>query len=383
MKIGTRLVLVIMLSISMTLTITAQDDTTEDDSASEEEVVSSEELTVEWECPSDFSGETLYVWNWSDYISEDTIPRFEEICDVTVVYETYDDDLDMIKIIRRGSSPYGVVFPGNENVPLMIGEQLLYELNHDNIPNLSNLIPRFRTSPQDPDNRYAVPYQWGTIAIGYNTNEFPDGISSWNDVFTHDGPVGWLNMPQMVMTVAMLNQGKDLDNLTIRDIEEARDFLISRATSNVEIVSDDDGQDLLADGTLDIVIEWSGDIASLNDDCGCEDFVYHIPDEGANLWFDAMAIPVDAPNPELSEAFIDYILDPIVSAEISNSTAYASPNAQSRELGLIDDNLVNNPGLYPPAEMIENLFYLRVPRPRVAEVYQNSWDELRILLSND
>lgn len=331
-----------------------------------------------WTCPEDFSGQTLSIYNWTTYIAETTVPLFEELCGVDVNYDTYPTDDDMLARIRQGNPGYDIVVPSGTVTYLMIDEGLLEPLDHSNIPNLANVGESFLELDFDPGNAYTVPYQWGTIGIGYNTEVVGEPITSWTQMFEYDGPVSWLEDVRATMGVALLMLGYDPNTRSPEEIEEAKDFLAENG-SNVVYINQDDGQEVLLRGEADIVVEYSGDIFQIIDECQCDTYAYVIPQEGTNFWVDNLGIPVDAPNKRLAEAFIDFVLDPHVGAEISNYTAYGSPNAAAANMGLIDEDYLADPGIYPPEETLENLFFI-VQDPELEQVYNDAWDEVRIFV---
>lgn len=331
-----------------------------------------------WVCPEGFEGQTLSVFNWSTYIADDTVANFEEACGVTVNYDVYESNESMLARLRQGNPGYDIAVPTDYTVAIMAAEGLLQPLNHDNIPNLVHLNEELLDEPYDPGNQYSVPYQWGTIGIGYNVNNVGEEITSWEQVWNYDGPVAWLEDLRGMLGIALQILGYEPNSTDLDEIAAARDFLIENG-SNVVAIAADDGQVLLERGEVDIVIEYSGDIFQLIDECECEDFAYAIPEEGSVLWVDSMVILDGAPNPELAEVWIDYILDPQVSADIANYTAYASPNQTSIDLGLIDEELLSNPAIYPDDEILSRLFV--IADIAEAEVdYSNAWDEIRVLL---
>ena len=331
-----------------------------------------------WTCPEGFEGQTLSVYNWTTYIAEDTIPLFEELCGVEVNYDTYPTDDDMLARIRQGNPGYDIVVPSGTVTYLMIDEGLLEPLDADNIPNLANVEDAFLGLDFDPNNEYTVPYQWGTIGIGYNTEAVGEEITSWSQMFEYDGPVSWLEDVRATMGVALLMLGHDPNTRSPEEIEEAKNFLIENG-ANVVYINQDDGQEILLRGEADIVVEYSGDIFQIIDECECDTYAYVIPEEGTNFWVDNLAIPVNAPNKPLAEAFIDFVLDPHVGAEISNYTAYGSPNAAAAEMNLIDEAYLNDPGIYPPEETLDNLFFI-VQDPELEQLYNDAWDEIRIFV---
>lgn len=328
-----------------------------------------------WTCPEGFDGQTLRIFNWSTYVAEDTIPNFEEACGVTVEYFEYGSDEEMLAVVRSESAQYDLVVPSGDTLSIMINEELVTPLNYDLIPNAENVSDSFRNPPYDPDNVYSLPYQWGTIGIGYAVDFVGEEITSWADVFAYDGPVAWLNDLRAMMGVALLLLGHDPNTTDADQIEEARAFLLENA-SNVIVVADDNGQDLLDRGDVDITVEYSGDIFQILDECECEDYAYVIPEEGTNVWTDNMAIPFNAPNPDLAMVFMDYIFDAQVGADLSNFTAYGTPNQASLDAGLIDAELLENPGIYPTDETRERLFFNSGVGPDVEQLYAEAWNNL-------
>jgi spermidine/putrescine transport system substrate-binding protein len=343
-------------------------------------VVAQDDAEIEpWVCPEGYEGQTLSVYNWSTYIAEDTIPNFEELCGVTVNYDIFESGEAMLARIQQGNPGYDIVVPSGSTVERMIRDELLIPLDKDLIPNIANLNPALMDPAYDPENVYSVPYQWGTVGIGYNTAAFPDGIESWEDLWAHDGEVAWLDDRRAVFGVALTMLGYDPNTTDPDEIAEARDYLIENG-GNVVAIAADDGQELLARGDVDATIEYNGDIVAMAAECECEDFAYAIPAEGSYLWTDNLAIPVDAPNPELANVFIDYVLHAQVGADISNYTAYASPNLAAFEAGLIDEVYAEDPAVYPDEETTATLFSIVEVGEEAEQAYNDAWDELLIFL---
>ncbi|MBZ0305855.1 MAG: spermidine/putrescine ABC transporter substrate-binding protein [Anaerolineae bacterium] len=333
-----------------------------------------------WTCPEGFEGQTLRIFNWSTYVAEDTIPNFEEACDVTVEYFEFGSNEEMLAVIRSNSAQYDLAMPTGNTVGIMIDEELVLPLKKELIPNLENVAQAFADPPYDPDNMYSVPYQWGTIAIGYDQTIVGEEITTWEQVWNYDGPVAWLNDPRAMMGLALMLLGHDPNTTNPDEIDEARQFLEERS-DNVDVIADDNGQDLLNRGDVDITIEYSGDIFQIIYECECDDFVYVIPEEGSNVWTDNMVVPYNAPNPDLAMVFIDYILDPQVGADLSNFTAYGTPNQASLDAGLIDEELLSNPGIYPAEDVMEKLFFANKISGDAEQVYLEAWNNLLAAMS--
>lgn len=343
-------------------------------------VQAQDEIATDWTCPEGFEGQELSIYNWSTYIAEDTVGNFETLCGLdNVEYTTFESDEAMLTRIRQGNPGFDIVVPSGDTIAIMAREELLIPLDMDAIPNFANLTEGLLGAPYDPDNMYSVPYQWGTVGIGFNTEKFPDGIVTWAELFEYDGPVAWLDDRRAMFGVALIILGYDANTDNADEIEEARQYLQDNG-GNVVVIADDDGQELLVRGEVDLTVEYSGDIFAIADECECEDYDYVIPAEAANLWTDNLAVPVDASNPELAMVFIDYILDAQVGADISNYTAYASPNQAAIDEGLIDADYLENPGIYPDAETAGNLFVIEEAAEEVEQTYNDAWEELLIFV---
>jgi spermidine/putrescine transport system substrate-binding protein len=327
-----------------------------------------------WACPDGFDGQQLHIYNWTTYIAEDTISNFEEMCGVDLVYDTYGGDDEMLEALRGGNPGYDLVVPADATVYEMVAEGLVQPLNLNNIPNFDAVTTELKDPPYDPENVYTVPYQWGTVGIGYNRTRVGREITSWRDLFEYDGQVAWLDNDRAMLGVVLLLLGYDPNTSDPDQIAEATTFMQAN-DANVATIAADDGQDWLERGEVDVAVEYNGDIFQLIANCNCEDYAYVIPTEGALVWVDNMAIPVGAPNKRLAEVFIDYILDAQTSADISNYTAYATPNQQAIDDGLVDESYLSNPAIYPDSALMQKLFFA-VSNAELAELYSTAWQAI-------
>jgi spermidine/putrescine transport system substrate-binding protein len=369
----------------------AEADVTEEAAEDEEEAEATEEgaeatalpsgdaeAAAAWTCPEGFEGQTLSVFNWSTYIAEDTVANFEEACGVTVQYDVYDSNESLLARLRQGNPGYDIAVPTDSYVAIMIGEDLLEPIDLDNIPNAANVSENLLDPSYDPGNQYSLPYQWGTVGVGYNQEVVGEEITSWEQVWNYEGEVAWLEDVRAMLGIALNNLGYDPNTDNPDEIAEARDYLMENG-GNVVAIATDDGQAQLERGDVDIVIEYSGDIFQLIGSEGGEAFAFAIPEEGSQAWVDNMVIPAGAPNHALAEVWMDYILDPQVSADIANYTAYATPNQAAIDQGLIDEAYLSSPIIYPDAATLEGLFTITaVPEAEVE--YNNAWDEIKVQL---
>ena len=337
--------------------------------------VSRAQEDITWKCPPEFAGQTLNVYNWSLYIGETTITSFEELCGVDVIYDVYDTTEVVISRLREGNPGYDVIFMSDFMITMMIEEGYLEALDYTRIPNYANINDEFKDPAYDPGNAYSVPYLWGTTGLMVNTNLVTEPVTSWTQFFEYDGPVAWLEEATTLIAIGSLMTGHEPNPTNEADILDARDYLIANG-GNVRTISANIIP-LMETGEVAMAIGYNGEAYQLLDACQCDYFTYVIPEEGSNIYMDAMSIPVGAQNPDLAHAFIDYILDPVVGAEIATDIWYATPNQAVIDLGLVDQDYLNDPAIYVAPEVIENLFYLKNNIDLELPIL-DAWDEVTL-----
>lgn len=315
----------------------------------------------------------LNFYNWSYYIAESTIPDFEKEFGVRVRYDNYSSNSELLAKMQIGASGYDLVVPSDYMVEIMIHMGLLQPINYDNIPNIENLDPRFRNMPFDPENRYSIPYQWGTTGIGINTKFVTEEVDSWEILWDerYRGRISVLDDMRSGLVPALKLLGYSVNTKDENELREARDLMFKQKEF-VRTYSSDTYMDLLKSGDIWIAHGWSGDIyqvAKENDD-----IVYIIPKEGSYLWVDNLVIPRGVSNKFTAETFINYLLRPDVSAEISNFTGYSSPNMAA--FPYIDPELLADETMYPPADVLDRLEYLRDVGD-ATRIYNRIWNEVK------
>jgi spermidine/putrescine transport system substrate-binding protein len=332
-----------------------------------------------WVCPKGFEGQKLNVFNWSTYIGENTIADFQKLCQVTVTYDVYESDDALLTKLRQGNPGYDIVVPGDASVPLMIKEALLEKLDFSKIPNYANIGKAYKNTPFDPQHEYAIPYLSGTLGLGYNRKAVGETVTSWQQFFNYTGKVAWLDDSRAMMPIALAVVGLNPNSADPKDIKVARDFLIQHG-KNVAVIAQDDGQELLARGEVDMVIEYNGDIFQIGQECQCDTYAYALPKEGAAFSSGWLGIPKGAQNPKLAHVFLDYLLDPQVGADIANYTTYPTPNQAAIDAKLINQDLLANKGIYPDDATLARLFYILTP-PEAEQLYSDAWDEVKVAVS--
>ena len=317
----------------------------------------------------------LNVYNWDTYIGETTLSSFTDATGIEVQYDLYANNEELFAKLQAGNPGYDVIFPSDYMVATMIAKGMLVELDHSKIPNMSHIDPdpNFTDPPFNPGLKYGLPYMWGTVGIGYRKSvvETP---SSWADVLDSDkysGRIALLADMRSVMGIALKYLGYSMNSTNEEEVAKARDLLIKQKP-HIKSFAEDNGQDLLLSGEVDICMEWSGDIvsAAAEDD----DIDYVVPQEGGIVWVDCACIPTGAPHPENAHAFLNYINDPEVNAEIANTIRFATANKGAKEF--INSEDLENPSIYPPADVVAKSEAL-VDVGDFTPVYDRAWTEIQ------
>src|SRR5688572_4115498 len=310
----------------------------------------------------------LYIWN--DYLAEDTIANFEKETGIRVSVTNFGSNEELDSKLAPGSSGYDVVVPSASTYERQIKAGYYQKLDKSLLPNLKNMDPEIqsRLALQDPGNEHAVLHMWGTTGIGYNVEKVkaaaPDApIDSWRLVFDpavakrlQKCGVAVLDSATEMFSMTLAALGKNPNSQDPADLEagaaemmKIRPFL--RYIDTRRMITD------LANGEICVAVGYSGDMLQARDRAEENNtgntIEYVIPKEGSISWYDSFLIPKDAPHPKNAHVFINYMLRPDVIAEVSNYTNYANGNAAATEL--VDEGVRNDPGVYPPPEVLANL----------------------------
>lgn len=318
----------------------------------------------------------LNVYNFDTYIGKQTLRGFTRATGIRVKYDLYGSNQELLAKLRAGNPGYDVIFPSDFMLGTMVKLDLLQPLDHAKLPNRRHLDPNPRISspPSNPGLRYGLPYQWGTIGIGYRKSKVKAVPVGWQALF--DNPamsrrIALLAEPREVLGCALKYLGRPVNSTAQDDINLARDLLI-RAKKTIKTFAADNGQDLLANGEADLVMEYNGDVLSVMQEHKGLAFV--VPQEGTILWTDFACIPKGAPHPANAHAFINHLHDPEVNAEIANTIHYATTNAAAKAL-IRPADLVN-PSIYPPDELIGRSEVLQDVGD-ASRLYDRAWTEIQ------
>lgn len=317
-------------------------------------------LVAFWPNTTSAQGQTLNLYIWSEYIDPDILTAFEQETNSRVVVSLYESNEDMVAKLRGGGvSQYDIVVPTDYIVPTMLELGLLQPLNKDLIPNFSNLGEKFVSLPFDPEDTYTVAYQWGTTGIGYRKDRLPEDFKrSWGLIFDpaqQQGPFVMIDEMRTLIGSAALYLGFDMNTTLSAELRQIQQLLIESKRRSAGLIGGVGGKNQLVSGTANVAIVYSGDALQAAEET--PEIGYFIPEEGTSIWVDTLAIPAQAPHPELANRFINFILDAKVGAQLSNYNRFATPNAAA--LPGINPEDLQNPAIYPDEETLAKLTYFR------------------------
>ncbi|MCL6692938.1 polyamine ABC transporter substrate-binding protein [Pseudomonas sp. R3.Fl] len=332
-------------------------------------------------------------YNWSDYMGPDTLKDFQKDSGIKVQYDVFDTNEMLEAKLLSGHSGYDLVVPSSQFLTKQIKAGVYQPLDRSKLPNWNHLDPRLmqRLEAADPGNKYAVPYMWGTVGIGYNADKVKAAlgadapVDSWDLVFKpqnlaklHDCGVAFLDAPVKIIPQALHYLGLDPNSHNPDDYRKASALLQKLAPSVTYFHSSRYPTDL-ANGDICVAIGYSGDVMQAQSrakEAGKHiDIRYVIPREGANLWFDMLAIPRDAQNPAGALALVNYLLQPQVIAPVSDYVGYANPNKDAT--ALLDPKVRDNPGIYPSDAVIDKLFVSADLPPNIQRVITREWTRIK------
>lgn len=336
--------------------------------------------------------QTVHIYNWSDYIGENTLANFEAKTGIKPVYDVFDSNETLEGKLLAGRTGYDVVVPSNHFLGKQIKAGAFQKLDRAKLPNWNNLDPALlkQLETNDPGNQYAVPYLWGTNGIGYNVEKVKevlgvDEIDSWAVLFEPENikklsqcGVAFLDSGDE-MIPAMLNYLGLNPNSTNPDDYAKAEAKLLEVRPYVTYFHSSKYIGDLANGNICVAAGFSGDILQAADraeEAGKGiNIAYAIPKEGANLWFDMLAIPVDAANVDQAHAFINYLLDPQVIAEVSDYVGYANPNTKAGEL--MDQDVRNDSSVYPPQAVLDKLYISAELPVKVQRLMTRTWTKVK------
>lgn len=328
------------------------------------------------------------IYNWSDYIDPSVLTDFTAKTGIKVVYDVYDTNEVLEAKLLAGSSGYDLVVPSAHFLARQIQAGIFAELDHSKIPNWKNLDPKLmgEVANYDPGNKHGVIWMWGTTGFAYNAaaikQRMPDApVDSWRMVFDPavaskfaDCGIYMLDASDDMIAAALNYLGLDPNSTDQADLDKAQDVLM-KVRPYVRKFHSSEDINALASGDICLATIYSGDagIAATRAEeakNGIE-VKYQIPKEGAQIWFDMMAMPKDAPDPENAYAFLDYVLQPEVIAKTTNFVTY--PNAVPASKAFVKQELLEDPNTYPPDDLMKRLYTKKTYDQRTQRIVTRIW----------
>lgn len=339
------------------------------------------------------SAEEVRVYNWSDYIDEELLAKFEEETGIKLIYDVFDSNEVLETKLLAGGSGYDVVVPSGTFLQRQITAGAFQKLDTSKFTNKGNMWDAIeaRTAKYDPDNAYSINYMWGTTGLGVNVNKV-------KEVLGDDAPVGsldlvlnpanmeklascgvhFLDAPAEMIPAALAYIGEDPDSQD-PDVIGKTEAVLSAIAPYVQKFHSSEYINALANGDICVAFGWSGDILQARDraaeaENGVE-IAYNAPKEGALMWFDQMAIPVDAPNVDGAHKFLDFIMNAENMAAASNYVYYANGNLASQPM--LQEDVIGDTAIYPDAATLEKLYTTSPYDAKVQRVVTRLWTKIK------
>ncbi|WP_431483139.1 polyamine ABC transporter substrate-binding protein [Pseudomonas solani] len=335
----------------------------------------------------------LHVYNWSDYIAPETVEKFTKETGIKVVYDVFDSNETLEAKLLAGKSGYDIVVPSNNFLAKQIKAKVYQPLDKSKLPNWKNLDPNLLKTVEvsDPGNQYAFPYMWGSIGIGYNVDKVKAvlgdkaPVDSWDLLFKPENieklkscGVSFLDSPTEILPIALHYLGYSPVSQDPEQLKEA-EALFLKIRPHVTYFHSSKYISDLANGNLCVAVGYSGDVyqaKSRADEAKAGVKVaYNIPKEGAGTFFDMVAIPADAANPDAAYAFMNFLMKPEIMAEITNFVQF--PNGNAAATPLVDEAIRTDPGIYPSKETMAKLYAFPDLPAKVQRVMTRTWTTIK------
>ena len=319
----------------------------------------------------------VIVYNWGEYIDPEIIDLFEEETGIDVIYEEFETNEIMYPKIQSGAIAYDVVCPSDYMIQRMIENDLLAEINYDHIPNLKYIGDNYmKMSRQfDPENKYSVPYLWGTVGILYNKKMVDEPVDSWGILWDkkYEDSILMQDSVRDAFAVALKYLGYSLNSTDLDELEAAKNLLIEQKPL-VQAYVIDQVRDKMIGGEAALGVIYSGEALYCQQEN--PDLDYVIPKEGTNIWIDSWVIPKNAKNVENAEAFINFLCRPDIAKMNFDYITYSIPNTAGRDL-IEDESLRNSPIAFPDDSKLENCETFRFLGDDNDALYNRLWREIK------
>lgn len=321
----------------------------------------------------------LNLYTWVEYIDPAIKDQFEAECGVKINETNFDSNETLLATLQAGGTGYDVIVPSDYMVQIMIEEGMLEELDFSVITNIKNMEPQNINQYFDPEQKYTVPYFWGTSGLAVDTSVVPEPEDSWKMVFEPSpevcGKISMLDDERETLGAALMYLGYSINDTDPAHLEEAKNLLIEQSKC-VKAYDSQTNDDLIVSGETAIAHIWTGDAILAGDPeaGGREGIIYLIPQEGCTIWQDNLAVPVGAPNKYTAMVFINYLSDAEIAAQNAMWVGYGSPNAAAKQF--IDPEILADEGIYPPEDVATRLQWIEDVGDAL-ELYDRMWTEFK------
>lgn len=328
------------------------------------------------EADKPYAGETLTVFNWYDYIDPAVIDLFEEETGIKVTYAMFTTNEEMFAQLEHSTGAYDVIFPSDYIIERLIKEDGLEPLNYENIPNAAGVIEWMKTPAYDPESTYSVPYMWGTLGLLYNTDLVSEPVTSWASIFSgeYKGNVIMMDSVRDTLAAALRYLGYSLNTRDEDELEAAMELLIKQKQDGIVVgYLVDETKDKMVAGEAAIALMYSGDALYALEKA--DNLVYVVPEEGSNVWLDAMCIPKGSKHKDAAECFINFLCREDI-ARMNMDYIYYSTPIQAVVDGM-DEEEAANETLNPPQDVFDRCeFFNDISED--GELYEDIWMEIRM-----
>jgi len=321
---------------------------------------------------------TVYVYNWGEYIDPEVITMFEEETGIKVVYDEFETNEVMYPKVEAGASVYDVICPSDYMIQKMIDNNMLAEINWDNVPNAkANIGAQYFENSKgfDPENKFSVPYCWGTVGILYNTTMVSEPIDSWDVLWDEQYKDNILMQDSVrdAFMVALKRNGHSMNSVNTAELEAAKNELIAQKPLVQAYVVDQVRDKMIGDEAA-IGVIYSGEaIYTQRENPNLE---YVIPKEGTNVWIDSWVIPKNCQNKENAEKWIDFMCRPEIALMNFDYITYSTPNDAAREL-IEDEDIKNSSIAFPDLTQYSNLETFSYLGEEADLIYNELWEEIK------
>ena len=323
------------------------------------------------------NGEKLVVYNWGEYIDPEVLTMFEEETGIDIVYEEFETNEILYPKISSGAIAYDVICPSDYMIQRMIENDLLSEINFDNIPNLKNIGKQYleRSRQFDPENKYSVPYCWGTVGILYNKMMVDEPVDSWSILWDpkYKDNILMQDSVRDAFGVTLKYLGYSLNSIDLDELTEAKNLLIEQKPL-VQAYVIDQVRDKMIGNEAALGVIYSGEaIYTQKENPNLE---YVIPKEGSNIWIDSWVIPKNAEHKENAEKFINFLCRPDIALMNFEYITYSTPNEAAREL-IEDESIRNSEIAFPDLSKYDNLETFQYLGTEADQVYGDLWNKVK------